>query len=304
MGEKVMENDIIFKSKLFGGYKKEEVMAYIASLGAEKAGLAAELGSVRAQLASLGAKMREYDGIALDCEAQKLALRQSVENCRRLENDNAALSAELSAKQGEQGALTAKIAELENECKRLSGDCERLRAVETQLGAAMLDARLYSDRLVAEAKEQSVRVRTEVYESIGETVGRIDGLTGSLGQITESFNRAVEEVGLRIRALTGDMSKAAGSLMEGQLSFAADGDNGSAAPAAEPMSNQTQHMNNQVQPASVPLETPEAPEAPKAPADESAEAQPAHEAGVEFITDEPDEPDGGSDAGSSVYLFG
>jgi uncharacterized protein YoxC len=73
----------------------------------------------------------------------------------------------------------------------------------------MLDARVHSEELVEAAKEKANTVTKSVYAAIGDTALKIDDLSTGIGEIARSFTRSVEEVELRIKALTGDMSKTA-----------------------------------------------------------------------------------------------
>jgi hypothetical protein len=73
----------------------------------------------------------------------------------------------------------------------------------------MLDARIHSEELVEEAKAKASAVTMTVYNAIGETAVKIDELSIGIGEIARSFMKSVEEVELRIKALTGDMSKTA-----------------------------------------------------------------------------------------------
>ena len=59
------------------------------------------------------------------------------------------------------------------------------------------------------ARERANNVTKSVYAAIGDTAVKIDDLSAGIGEIARSFTKSVEEVELRIKALTGDMSKTA-----------------------------------------------------------------------------------------------
>ena len=64
-----------------------------------------------------------------------------------------------------------------------------------------------------QAKEKANAVTKAVYSAIGDTAVKIDDLSQGIGEIARNFTKSVEEVELRIKALTGDMSKTAQALI-------------------------------------------------------------------------------------------
>ncbi|MBR3809720.1 MAG: hypothetical protein IKK46_05400 [Clostridia bacterium] len=109
----------------------------------------------------------------------------------------------------------AEVLKAEN--SKLKAECDKLKAMEQQVGAAMLDARLRSDELVKEAEEKANLVRKDVYDAIGDTALKIDELSGGITEIARNFTKAVSEVEMRISVLTGNMSKTAQALISNNL---------------------------------------------------------------------------------------
>ncbi len=228
-GGLTMAKDVVFKTKAFGGFDKQEVMDFINGILAEKSELERKLESVSERCALLEAEIS-------DCkiEIEEMgALRSEVAAATSL---SAELQSQIDCKETEISNLLsliaekdAKIAELEEssqendiseevkteldflraEVQRLKAECEKKKDLERQVGAAMLDARVHSEELVEAAKERANLVTKSVYAAIGETALKIDDLSAGIGEIARSFTRSVEEVELRIKALTGDMSKTA-----------------------------------------------------------------------------------------------
>ena len=219
-----MSKDLMFRTTAFGGFKKNDVMDFIEKVLTEKSALErqlaintaqttqlngeiaalqselADIGKLRSEVAELSAKINEYE-IAVDdkdtlineltsklSEAQAKAVDESEINALKLENER--LQAELNKK----------------------GDLER------QVGAAMLDARVHSEELVEQAKERANSVTKAVYAAIGDTAVKIDDLSAGIGEIARNFTKSVEEVELRIKVLTGDMSKTAQALISDSVS--------------------------------------------------------------------------------------
>ncbi len=224
-----MANDIIFRTKAFGGFNKEDVMNYINKILDEKALTEKRLSEANVKAAKANAEMLEYKKIAdesvgITAELQETKVKNAelttaIDEKDALINE---LNEQISAKANDIELLNNKLSEatlsedvqaeldsLRSEISRLKVEAEKKKDLERQVGAAMLDARVHSEELVEEAKEKANAVTKSVYTAIGETALRIDDLSSGISEIARSFAKSVEEVELRIKALTGDMSKTA-----------------------------------------------------------------------------------------------
>lgn len=225
-----MPNDIVFKTKTFGGFDKQEVLTFVNRILSEKADSDKNVALLSEIVSDLEEQNDEYK--------KKAELVASLEKeVEALKSANDELNALVVSKDAEIEALIAdntskdlKIIELDlaankngnidedaqreiellrSEVQRLKLECEKKRDIERQVGAAMLDARVHSEELVEEARERANQVKRTVYTAIGETAVKIDDLSVGIGEIARNFTKSVEEVELRIKALTGDMSKTA-----------------------------------------------------------------------------------------------
>lgn len=222
-------NDIVFKTKAFGGYNKKDVMDYVNGILAEKSELNKKIAALNENNSKLQSELDEYK---LKCD-EIGELRSELVSATSL---NTELRSQMDFKETEiKNLLTEvsdrdeKIIKLENtvsenmmseaaeeeikflrsEVQRLQAECEKKKDLERQVGAAMLDARVHSEELVEAARERANNVTKAVYAAIGDTAVKIDDLSEGIGEIARSFTKSVEEVELRIKALTGDMSKTA-----------------------------------------------------------------------------------------------
>ena len=210
-----MANDIVFKTKAFGGFNKDEVMDFVNKIIAEKAELEKKLEESENALNEANTELDTLKGIADDNDILQNQLdkvnNKISELNSELESANeliVSLSQQVAeARLGEEAQ--AEIDSLKAEITRLRAECEKKRDIERQVGAAMLDARVHSEELVEAAKERADLVTKSVYAAIGDTALKIDDLSTGIGEIARSFTKSVEEVELRIKALTGDMSKTA-----------------------------------------------------------------------------------------------
>lgn len=224
-----MANDVVFKSKAFGGFDKNEVLDFVNKILDEKAGLEKRLSESNAKFAQVNAELfalkkasEEAENEKAELEAVKAKLAESEAELETKDSAISTLGAQLTEKDNEIESLKstlsqtatsdevqAELESLRSEVARLKVEAEKKRDLERQVGAAMLDARIHSEELVEEAKEKANAVTKSVYSAIGDTALKIDDLSTGIAEIARSFTKAVEEVELRIKALTGDMSKTA-----------------------------------------------------------------------------------------------
>ena len=203
-----MANDVVFKKKAFGGFKKDDVMDFVNKILAEKSELEKKLSETSAENEKLNCELQACKDAQAELEATKTEMNVLKSDI----DEKDAVIAELTAKLEESVVsedTAALIDSLQSEIIRLKAECSKARDIERQVGAAMLDARVHSEELVEAAKEKANSVTKSVYAAIGDTALKIDELSTGIGEIARCFTKSVEEVELRIKALTGDMSKTA-----------------------------------------------------------------------------------------------
>ncbi len=233
-----MANDVIFKTKAFGGFKKDEVMNYINNLISEKDALEQKCKALTEEKENLTKEKEESIKKSKELEERFEQLMQEREAEAKLLLEEKTLREAVNTEKEELSIkylkLSNEFTELKNtpvlseedaellkvENARLKLECDKLKAMEQQVGAAMLDARLRSEELIKEAEEKASLVRKDVYDAIGDTALKIDELSGSISEITRSFTKAVGEVEMRIGLLTGNMSKTAQALISNNLEAA------------------------------------------------------------------------------------
>lgn len=213
-----MANDVIFKKKAFGGYDKDSVLSYVNSLLNEKTRLEKLTEEQKQKAASLTARVRELEERTGEADRLTEALTAREGELADLQARLEAAETALREKEAELAALreqpdAGEVEALRAENEELKKECEHNRDLERQVGAAMLDARIRSDELVAEAKQRAEEATRSVYDSIGDTALKIDDLSAGIAEIARSFTKSVEEVELRIKVLTGNMSKTAQALL-------------------------------------------------------------------------------------------
>ena len=238
MGVILMANDVIFKTKAFGGFNKEEVMTYINRLISEKEELENKCKELTDEKNNLKNEVAETSQKLKETEENSKKASEEYESILKLLDAEREIRDAICKEKDEFGVEILKLNNELNELKnkpvlseedaeilkaenaKLKMECDKLKAMEQQVGAAMLDARLRSDELIKEAEEKANLVRKDVYDAIGDTALKIDELSGGITEIARNFTKAVSEVEMRINLLTGNMSKTAQALISNNLESA------------------------------------------------------------------------------------
>lgn len=205
-----MDKNFVFRSSVFGGFKKQDVMEYLAQLNSQKANLEQQLSIVSNDAALFSKRIAELESQLSGFKDMSLKLEDTKRQMDSLEKSNTVLSSDNEI-------YKTRINMLQAEKQKLSSDCDRLKSAESQLGAAMLDARLYSDRLVAHAGEKVNAINKETGDAISVTARKVNALSGNIGELSEIFNKAITELEGKISELVSDMNKAAEDLLSGKL---------------------------------------------------------------------------------------
>lgn len=214
-----MSKDLMFRTSAFGGFKKDEVMDFIERILTEKSSVERQLAVNSAQIGQLNAQISSLQSEVADMvklRSELAELNSKISDYEVAVDDKDTLIKELTERLSEAQSKAVdegEVTELKMENERLQNELDKMRDMERQVGAAMLDARVHSEELVEIAKERANNVTKAVYAAIGDTAVKIDDLSAGIGEIARNFTKSVEEVELRIKALTGDMSKTAQALI-------------------------------------------------------------------------------------------
>lgn len=147
-----MSENYSFRSAM-GGFNRNDVIAYIERILCEKNGLSAEI--------------------------------QSLQNCiSEMENEINRLKKEKESLTAELNEAKAQIAS-QNKCE----DCDISRKYEAHLGAAMLDAKRFSDTLVKEANDKAYDIFDEAYKKADATLIDTAKISSEITELNAQFNR-------------------------------------------------------------------------------------------------------------------
>lgn len=223
-GDYFMGKDVLFKTSAFGGFKKDEVMDFVQQILGEKGELERLLvnnttrnNQLTAEVNQLKAELEELSKLRNEIAEKNTTINDLTTSLEASAATVLILEQQLADAQSNQ-ASSDEVEKLKAENEVLKIELDKKREMERQVGAAMLDARVHSEELIEDAKEKANNVTRAIYNAIGETAVKIDDLSAGIGEIARNFTKSVEEVELRIKVLTGDMSKTAQALIADSIS--------------------------------------------------------------------------------------
>ena len=144
-----MNKEAQFRNAVVGGFNKADVLSYIETLQAEVLASKQKLDQQEPIVPQLRKQVQELE--------EELAT-QRVQN-RELNRVNEDYVRRILT-------LSQEKDDLETRLKNLEADCEKLKDVEGQVGALILDALLYSEKIIQHAKDASRTVTVDAKATI------------------------------------------------------------------------------------------------------------------------------------------
>lgn len=200
-----MDSEKIFKTSFFGGFRRDDVLSYVEELKGEIEQLRLEINKKDGKVDSLSAEVRELTSECAELGTIKEQVSKQNELVNSLINDkNVQLLKieELKAISDEYNAYKMSVNKKE----------ENIRNAESQLGAAFLDARKYSDEIVTAANSKATEITGKVSTDINTQANEITKLASEVNSISEQFNKSIDELHANIAALASKMSLSANEL--------------------------------------------------------------------------------------------
>ena len=153
-----MANDIIFKSKAFGGFDKNEVMDFVNKILEEKASLEKKLSESNAKFAQTNAQLFELKQTLDEAESEKAELdllKAQLQEAQSIiinkDEELSSITSQLSDKNNENESLknelskavtsdevNAELDALRSEVARLKVEADKKRDLERQVGLSLI----------------------------------------------------------------------------------------------------------------------------------------------------------------------
>jgi len=190
-----MNKEAQFRNAVVGGFNKADVLSYIETLQTEALTSRQKVDQQDTLVPQLRRQVQEL-------EEELAAQRVQNREFNRVNEDYVRRIL----------ALSQEKDDLETRMKNLEADCEKLKDVEGQVGALILDALLYSEKIIQHAKDASRAVAVDAKATIRSSAQEVDSLGGDIGKMSLEFSDTLSALASKINALSGDLSNVADQL--------------------------------------------------------------------------------------------
>lgn len=201
----IIMDEKIMRTSIFGGFKKEDVLSFVEELQKQLEELKTEVASKQDAVSQLEGRVSE---LSAECE-EITSLRSELDEKNAEIESVKAENAELSGKITE---LTAIKEEYDGEKQKFRNNNIELKAAQTRLGSAFLDARKYSDEIVAAANEKAHNTTKAISDDISKRASEISHLSQDVEKLSASFANSMNELQANITVLSQRMAAAAKNL--------------------------------------------------------------------------------------------
>ena len=175
-----MAKDVLFKTMTFGGFNKEDVLEYIRAQ--------------QTQLTDTQRKLKETEENAAAASKRTRELETLLSEQQTRAEEYFALSEEYAKKIF---ALEDEVNALNEKLNSVEVGCERAKDVEGQIGALVLDALLYSDKIIRSAKASAKDI-SQMSDNFGvvvaSLVSKINSLSSNLNSVADKLDVQDEEI--------------------------------------------------------------------------------------------------------------
>lgn len=200
-----MDSERIFRTAVFGGFKRDDVLRYVEDLKGRIVELTEELKGKTVQMKTL---QERVDTLSAECEAAKATeerFTKTVDALKTAYTENARL-------QAENNALGERLLALDQERTKLEQKAQEIKASEAQLGLAFLDARKYADGIVAAANKKAAELQNEASAGIAKQADEVAHLSEDVDALAETLTSSIGALHAAISTLSAKLSGAAQSL--------------------------------------------------------------------------------------------
>ena len=109
-------------------------------------------------------------------------------------------------------ALEDEVNSLNEKLNSVEVGCERAKDVEGQIGALVLDALLYSDKIIRSAKASAKGISNQTKQTIEEAASGVDEIGEDISQMSDNFGVVVASLVSKINSLSTNLSSVADKL--------------------------------------------------------------------------------------------
>ncbi len=167
-----MPSDYIFRKATFGGFNREDVIAYISKLMADAENYRLAIDNYEKQNAELRNRLAQSEIF--------------IENIKK-EHESEIASLEESYKTKEENIINEYEEKLQNE---ILAD----RSAEAKVGTAMIDVRRYADLLISETCDKIDKMADDADTATAKTLSRVLDISSGIQTFSDKLNAILTDI--------------------------------------------------------------------------------------------------------------
>ncbi len=180
-----MDNNVIFKSSLFG-FDKKEVIDYIALLCKKTAENVAELNELQEEI-----------------EKYKQENKSLLANNEKLIYDNSALVKNIDDEKKKSNELAEKIAALEEKVAEIN----EIEGAEEKANQLMMDSLRYSESCIKKAREVTASINLSTKNKLDKAKNCLDGVSVDFKTLTGKLQDSISEISDKLSNLSSGLDE-------------------------------------------------------------------------------------------------
>ena len=185
-----MASDYIFRKASFGGFNREDVIAYISTIKADEANLQASLAEEKKKNEELAKQLHEAESKLADAEKDFESRIEVINNSHI--NEIESIKQEYEEKL--QNSLLAD------------------RSAEERVGSAMIDVRRYADLLIHETCEKIEKMSDDADNATAKTLSRVLDISSGIQAFSDKLNGILGDILMENEDLCKELTGFKGSL--------------------------------------------------------------------------------------------
>lgn len=185
-----MTSDYIFRKATFGGFNREDVIAYISTIKAEEA-------NIQASLAEEKKKNEELSKLLQDAEEKLSAAEKDCES--KIESITESHKSEIESIKQEYE-------------EKLQNSILADRSAEERVGSAMIDVRRYADLLIHETCEKIEKMSDDADNATAKTLSRVLDISSGIQAFSDKLNGILSDILMENEDLCKELTGFKGSL--------------------------------------------------------------------------------------------
>lgn len=203
-----MKKNTFFKRSLFGGFKREDVINYIDNLKSELERARKDAEELREENSSLKSANEALASETDKYRSENASLSISLgENTITLNK----VKAELSDAKNEYERLSEENSLLKAENEKCQSKIERASEIESHVGGMIADAKIYKEKLIADAKNEISTISASYCSAAKEITEKIDSFTDELNDLSAGVSASLSSIMDSLIKMSNEIEKSKNS---------------------------------------------------------------------------------------------